>query len=201
MAHSALTGEDMLRIAIVIGSTRFGRNGEAVAKWAYDIARQRDDAEFELLDVADFNLPLLDEPLPATSGQYSQLHTRIWSAKVASFDGYVFVTPEYNHGCSGALKNAIDFLYHEWGDKVAGFIGYGYTMGARAIEQLRLVMAAVQVATVRPQVGLSLFTDFEGSTVFRPAAMQEKNVNLMLDHVIAWSGALRFLRDKGEEKR
>jgi NAD(P)H-dependent FMN reductase len=191
----------VLKIAIVIGSTRPGRKGEAVAKWAYDIARQRSDTEFELLDVADFNLPLLDEPLSAQSGQYSQPHTRAWSAKVASFDGYVFVTPEYNHGGSGALKNAIDFLYYEWGDKVAGFIGYGYTMGARAIEHLRLVMAAVQVATVRPQVGLSLFTDFENSTVFKPAAMQEKNVNTMLDHVIAWSGALRALRDKRGEKR
>ena len=94
------------------------------------------------------------------------------------------------------LKNAIDFLYAEWADKAAGFVGYGYTMGARAIEHLRGVMASVQVATVRPQVGLSLFTDFEKSIVFKPAAMQEKNLNTMLDHVIAWSGALRTLRDK-----
>jgi NAD(P)H-dependent FMN reductase len=193
--------ENMLKVAMVIGSTRPGRKGEAVAKWAYDIARRRSDAEFELLDIADFNLPLLDEPLPAASGQYSQPHTRAWSAKVASFDGYVFVTPEYNHGASGALRNAIDFLYREWGDKVAGFIGYGYTMGARAIEHLRLVMAAVQVATVRPQVGLSLFADFENLNVFKPAAMQEENVNAMLDHVIAWGGALQPLRRRKEEKR
>jgi NAD(P)H-dependent FMN reductase len=139
----------MLKIAIIIGSTRPGRRSETVAKWAYDIARQRGDAEFELLDLADFNLPLLDEPLAAMSGQYSQAHTRAWSVRVASFDGYVFVTPEYNHGVPSALKNAIDFLYREWADKAAGFIGYAYTMGARAIEHLRLVMAAVQVATVR----------------------------------------------------
>jgi NAD(P)H-dependent FMN reductase len=93
--------EDMLRIAIVIGSTRPGRKGEAVANRAYDIALRRSDAEFELLDMTDFNLPLLDEPLPAASGQYSQPHTRTWSAKVASLDGYVFVTPESNHGASG----------------------------------------------------------------------------------------------------
>ena len=104
----------MLKIAIIIGSTRPGRVGEAVAKWAHDIARQRTDAEFELLDIANFKLPLLDEPLPASSGQYSRPHTRAWSAAVASFDGYVFVTPEYNHGMSGALKNAIDCLFHEW---------------------------------------------------------------------------------------
>jgi NAD(P)H-dependent FMN reductase len=187
----------MLRIAIIIGSTRPSRKCEAVGKWALDAARQRTDAAFELLDVATFNLPLLDEPLAATSGQYSRPHTKAWSAAIASFDGYVFVTPEYNHGTSGALKNAIDFLYTEWNDKAAGFVGYGYTMGARAIENLRLVMAAVQVATVRPQVGLSLFTDFEQLTVFKPAELQTKSLATMLDHVIAWSGTLRTLRDKG----
>jgi NAD(P)H-dependent FMN reductase len=192
--------ENILKIAIVIGSTRPGRKADGVAKWAYEIARRRGDAEFELLDLADFRLPLLDEPLPATSGEYSQLHARAWSDKIAAFDGYVFVTPEYNHGAPGALKNAIDFLYHEWGDKAAGFIGYGYTLGARAIEQLRLVMAAVQVATVRPQVGLSMFTDFENANVFKPAAMQATNVNTLLDHVMAWGGALRLLRDKRGEK-
>jgi NAD(P)H-dependent FMN reductase len=187
----------MLKIAILIGSTRPGRNGEAVAKWAHEIARQRNDAEFELLDVAAFNLPLLDEPMPAQFRQYSQPHTHAWSQKIASFDGYVFVTPEYNRGVPGALKNAIDYLFHEWGDKAAGFIGYGYTMGARAIEHLRLTMAAVQVATVRPQVGLSLITDFENSTVFKPAASHLKSLNSMLDHVIAWSGAMRSLRKPG----
>jgi NAD(P)H-dependent FMN reductase len=113
---------------------------------------------------------------------------------VASFDGYVFVSPEYNHGISGALKNAIDFLFHEWGNKAAGFIGYGATNGARAIESLRLVMSALQVATVRPAVGLSLFTDFENGTAFRPAAMQEHSVATVFQHVVAWSGALRPLR-------
>jgi NAD(P)H-dependent FMN reductase len=196
LVQSPVSEKYMLKIAIIIGSTRPGRKSEAVAKWAYDIARHRSDAEFELLDLADFNLPLLDEPLAAMSGQYSQPHTCAWSARVASFDGYVFVTPEYNHGVSSALKNAIDFLYREWADKASGFIGYGYTMGARAIEHLRLVMSAVQVATVRPQVGLSLFTDFENSTVFKPAPVQGTNLHTMLEQVIAWSGALQTLREK-----
>jgi NAD(P)H-dependent FMN reductase len=173
----------------------------------YAIATLRGDADFALLDVADFDLPLLDEPAPAmlldaglpVAGQYTQEHTRAWSEAIASFDGYVFVTPEYNHGTSGALKNAIDFLYHEWRDKAAGFIGYGYTMGARAIESLRLTMAAVQVATVRPAVGISLFTDFEHATTFRPAEVQVQFVTTLLDHVIAWSGALRPLREPGAE--
>ena len=98
------------RIAIIIGSTRPGRNGESVAKWVYEIAQKRTDAEFELVDIKDFNLPLLDEPVPPIMGQYSKPHTKAWAAKVGSFDGYVFVTPEYNHGVPGALKNAIDFL-------------------------------------------------------------------------------------------
>jgi NAD(P)H-dependent FMN reductase len=191
LVQSRVSKEDMLKIALIIGSTRPGRKSETVAKWAYDIDRQRDDAEFELLDLADINPPLLDEPLAAMSGQYSPPHTRAWSVRVASFDGYVFVTPEYNHGVSSALKNAIDFLYREWADKAAGFIRYGYTMGARAIEHLRLVMAAVQVAAVRPQVGLSLFTDFENSTLFKPAPIQGTNLNTKLDQLIAWSGALQ----------
>jgi NAD(P)H-dependent FMN reductase len=186
----------MLRIAIIIGSTRPGRKGEAVGKWAYDIARKRTDAEFELVDIAEFNLPLLDEPMPAMFGQYSHEHTRVWSAKIASFDGYVFVTPEYNHGTSGALKNAIDFLYQEWTNKTAGFVAYGGAMGARAVEHLRLVLAELQIATVRTQVGLSLFTDFENFSVFKPAQIQEKHVNDMLDQLIAWSGALQPLRNK-----
>lgn len=184
----------MLKIAIIVGSTRPGRKGEVIAKWAYELARKRDDADFALVDLATFELPLLDEPMPATSGPYSHQHTRAWSTAIASFDGFVFVTPEYNHGTSGALKNAIDFLYNEWNDKAAGFIGYGYTMGARAIESLRLVMASLQVATVRPQVGLSLFADFERGTIFRPAETQQKSLNVMLDHLVAWSVALKVLK-------
>ena len=120
----------MIRIAIIIGSTRPGRKGEAVAKWVYEIAQKRSDAEFELVDIKDFNLPLLDEPVSPIMGQYTHQHTKTWSAKIASFDAYVFVTPEYNHGTSGALKNAIDFLYHEWVNKAAGFVSYGGAGGS-----------------------------------------------------------------------
>src|SRR6188474_3100336 len=186
----------MLKIAIIIGSTRPGRNGEAVAKWVYEIARKRSDAEFELIDIKDFNLPLLDEPVPAAMGNYSKPHTKAWGGKIDSFDGYVFVTPEYNHGINGALKNAIDFLYREWNNKAAGFVGYGSAGGVRAVEQLRLVMAEVQVATVRNQVALSLFTDFENFTTFKPDPRHEKSVNAMLDQLLAWGDALRPLRKK-----
>src|SRR5882724_8013508 len=186
----------MFRIAIIIGSTRPGRKGEAVAEWVYEIAQKRSDAEFELVDIKDFNLPLLDEPLSPAIGQYSKPHTKVWARKIGSFDGYVFVTPEYNHGISGALKNAIDFLFAEWNNKAARFVSYGGVSGARAVEHLRLVLAEVQFATVRLQVLLSMYTDFENFSVFKPDARKETSVNEMLDQLIAWGGALKTLREK-----
>jgi NAD(P)H-dependent FMN reductase len=151
--------------------------------------------EFELIDIKDYDLPLLDEPMSAIFGQYSNDHTRAWSAKIASFDAFVFVTPEYNHATSGALKNAIDYLYREWNNKAAGFVGYGGAGGVRAVEHLRLVMGELMVADVRAQVALSLYTDFENFSVFKPAPHHEKSVHAVLDQVIAWGGALRSLRE------
>ncbi len=184
----------MIKVGIIIGSTRPGRKADTVARWVHDIAARRVDAEFELVDIKDFNLPLLDEPMPPSRAQYTQPHTIAWSAKIASFDAYVFVTPEYNHGPTGALKNAIDFLYREWNNKSAGFVGYGSAGGARAVEQLRQVMGELLVADVRAQVALSLATDFENYTTFKPAPTHERTVNVMLDQVIAWGGALKTLR-------
>ncbi len=184
----------MIKVAIILGSTRPGRKGEPVARWVYDIASKRTDAEYELVDIADFHLPHLDEPIPPLFGQYSKSHTTAWAEKIASFDAYVFVTPEYNHGTSGALKNAIDFLYAEWNNKAAGFVGYGSAGGTRAVEHLRLVMGELQVADVRAQVSLSLYTDFENFSVFNPGAHQADAVTAMLDQVVAWGGALRTLR-------
>ncbi len=184
----------MLKLAIIIGSTRPGRVGEDVARWLYELAQKRGDAAYELVDIKDFDLPLLDEPIPPSQGKYSKEHTKRWAAKIASFDGYVFVTPEYNHSTSGALKNAIDFIYAEWNNKAAGFVGYGSAGGVRAVEHLRLVMAEVQVATVRNQVALSLFTDFENYSTFKPASHHEGSVSKMLDQVIAWGGAMKTLR-------
>jgi NAD(P)H-dependent FMN reductase len=184
----------MLKIAIILGSTRPGRNGEAVSQWVYEIAKKRNDANFELLDIKDYNLPLLDEPIPPSMGQYTKEHTKTWALKIDSFDAYVFVTAEYNHGIPGALKNAIDFLYKEWNNKVAGFVSYGGAGGVRSVEQLRLVMAELKVATVRSQVTLSLFTDFENFAKFKPAPFQENSANTLLDEVVAWSGAFKTLR-------
>jgi NAD(P)H-dependent FMN reductase len=184
----------MTRIGIILGSTRPNRNGEQVAKWVFDAAIQRADAEFELIDLRDYPLPHLDEPMPPSFGRYQQDHTKQWAAKIASFDGFVIVTPEYNHGTSGVLKNAIDYLYAEWNNKAVGFVSYGGAGGARAAEHLRLVAGELQMADVRQQVVLSLVTEFENFSVFKPGEYNLDALNVLLDQVIAWSGALSPLR-------
>ena len=184
----------MLTIGIIIGSTRPGRKAPAVAAWIHSLAQMRGDASYELVDLADFNLPLLDEPSPPATGKYQHEHTKAWSRKIASLDGFVFVTPEYNHAPSGALKNALDFLFREWNNKAAGFVGYGGQGGTRAVEVLRLIMGELLVADVRAQVALSLGTDFENYSTFKPDPKHERSVTTMLDQVVAWSGALKPLR-------
>ena len=185
----------MTRIGIILGSTRPNRNGEQVAKWVYETAALRSDADFELVDLRDYPLPHLDEPLPPSMGQYQNDHTKEWSDKIASFDGFVIVTPEYNHGTSGVLKNAIDYLYAEWNNKAVGFVSYGAVGGARAAEQLRLISGELQMADVRQQVALSLLTDFENYSVFKPSAYHVAALNTLLDQVVAWSSALAPLRE------
>jgi NAD(P)H-dependent FMN reductase len=188
----------MTKIGIILGSTRPGRNGEAVAKWVLEHAKARGDADYELVDLLDFPLPHLDEPIPPSMGQYQNQHTRDWAAKVAEFDGYVFVTPEYNHSTSGALKNAIDFVYAEWNNKAAGFVSYGSAGGTRAVEHLRLIMAELQVADVRTQVAFSLATDFENYSKFTPAPHHVRTLNVMLDQVNTWATALASVREPAE---
>jgi NAD(P)H-dependent FMN reductase len=186
--------DQMIKIGVVIGSTRPGRNGEAVAKWVIAHAQSRTDAQFELVDLKSFALPLLDEPVPPSMGQYSKPHTKAWAQKVASLDAFVFVTPEYNHAPPASLKNALDFVYAEWNNKAAGFVSYGSAYGARAVEQLRLVMGELQVADVRAQVLLSLHTDFENYSIFKPNPMHEAQLAAMLDQLVAWGEAMKTLR-------
>jgi NAD(P)H-dependent FMN reductase len=184
----------MTKIAIILGSTRPGRNGEVVAKWVAEIASRRSDAEFELVDLADYPLPHLDEPAPAAYQAYQNDHTKAWSATIAEFDGFVFVTPEYNHSTSGVLKNALDYLYNEWNNKAAGFVSYGGVGGARAVEHLRLIASELQLATVRSQVAISLITDFENYSVFKPNDYLLPQVDTMLDQLVSWSKALETVR-------
>jgi NAD(P)H-dependent FMN reductase len=186
-----------MRIGIILGSTRPGRLGESVARWVLDKARARGDAEYELVDVGAFNLPLLDEPVPASRHRYSKPHTQAWAEKIASFDGFVFVTAEYNHGVPAALKNALDFLYAEWNHKAAGFVGYGGSGGVRAVEQLRPVLAELQIADVAASVVLLTSLDFTNYREFTPRPGAEAQLARTLDQVLAWAGALRPLRSAG----
>jgi NAD(P)H-dependent FMN reductase len=186
----------MPRIGIILGSTRPGRNGEQVAKWVFDVASQRGDAEYELIDLLDYPLPHLDEPVPPSLGQYQNDHTKEWAEKIASLDGFVMVTPEYNHSTSGVLKNAIDYLFAEWANKAVGFVSYGSAGGARAVEHLRLIAGELQMADVRQQVVLSLITEFENYSVFKPGDYNLQALQTMLGQVVAWSAALAPLREE-----
>ena len=183
-----------VRIAVVLGSTRATRKSAIVGEWVMERANERDDLDAELVDLAVQNLPIFDEPRPPGAGDYQHEHTKRWAALINSFDGYVFVTPEYNHGIPGVLKNALDFVYAEWNNKVAGFVGYGNTGGARSVEQLRLVMAELQVADVRSAVALSIFTDFDKENNFTPADMHTRRINAMFDELVAWGEALKGVR-------
>ena len=187
---------------------RPGRRAHAVGEWVAAIAERHlaaagSHATIEVVDLADHELPLLDERAPAIFGAYEHPHTRRWAAVIERFDGFVFVTPEYNHSVPAALKNAIDFLYAEWNDKAAAFVSYGVTGGTRAVEHLRAILAEVKVAGVRTQVALSLFADLEASgdpaapNVVVQGNEHESTVAEMLDELLAWSGALQALRTSG----
>lgn len=186
-----------LRIAVVIASSRPERVGPAVADWVMQGTTNRKAATYDLVDLAHQALPNLDEPEPASSGNYTQPHTRQWAQKVAGYDAFVFVTPEYNHGIPGQLKNALDFLYAEWNDKVAGIVCYGSNGGFRAAEQLKLTLNELQVAVVRAQVELSTYDDMEEQTTMAPRDYQPAKRKTMLTAVERWAGALRPLRDPG----
>lgn len=170
-----------------------------VAAWVERAGDGRSDAVFELVDIAAFGLPMLDEPVPAAIGDYRHPHTRAWSQTIERFDGYVFVTPEYNHSVPAALKNAIDFLYREWHDKAAGLVTYGTSGGIRAGEHLRLVLAEIKVACVRSHVTLSLGSDFEIADItepgtFTPSGHQQAVLERLFDELVTWSRALRACR-------
>ncbi|WP_458690779.1 NADPH-dependent FMN reductase [Nocardia tengchongensis] len=183
----------MTRIGIILGSTRPNRNGAQVARWVLDSASARGDADYELIDLRDHPLPHFDEPVPPMFGPSANAHTRAWAARVAPFDGFVVVTPEYNGGYPGVLKNALDHVFAEWNDKAVGFVSYGVNGGARAVVQLRAVCSTLGLADVGYQVGISVLTDFENNT-FTPTPPHAAALGKTLDQVLAWSAALAPLR-------
>ncbi|PTY77796.1 NADPH-dependent oxidoreductase [Heyndrickxia sporothermodurans] len=177
-----------LNIGIILGSTREGRVSPQVASWVKEIADKRGDANYTIIDIADYKLPLLGEPGADASGAAA------WSEAIAAQDGFVFIVQEYNHSITGALKNALDYLREEWNNKAAGIVSYGSVGGARATEHLRGILGELLVADVRVHPALSLFTDFENGTEFKPKAVQEDSVNQMLDQLVLWSKALFTIR-------
>ena len=154
-----------LNIGIILGSTREGRVSPQVGEWVKEIADKRGDANYTIIDIADYKLPLLGEAGGDASGAAA------WSEAIAAQDGFVFIVQEYNHSITGALKNALDYLREEWNNKAAGI-----------------------VSDVRVHPALSLFTDFENGTDFKPKEVQEDSVNQMLDQVVLWSKALFTVR-------
>lgn len=188
----------MTRIAIVTGSIRPGRQSLNVAHWVKSFADRRADAEFEIVDIADFDLPVWAEPAQPSIRPPESAAGQRWSAKMAEFDGYIFIVSEYNHSITGALKNALDYLKPELQNKAAAFVSYGAAGGARAVEHLRAILSEMEVAHVRNTVLMSLFTDFEEFTVLKPTAPVADSVDPMLDQLLTWTRAMSAVRaDEG----
>lgn len=182
------------RIAIIVGSTRPGRKGSAVGRWVAEQAATR-DASYELVELADFDLPLLQEAtVPgAADRDYETPQTREWSAAVDRFDGFVWVTPEYNHGVPAAFKNALDVLYPEWNHKAVGFVSYGADGGTRAVEQWRGIVANVMMVGVRAFVALSTFSDWQDDA-FTPTERRAGELGRVFDQLEAMTVAISSLR-------
>lgn len=176
---------EKLNIGIILGSTREGRVSPLVGEWVKTIADQRGDAHYEIVDIKDYQLPLLGEgDAPGIAK---------WNEKLAELDGFVFIVQEYNHSLAASLKNALDLAREAWNNKAAGIVSYGSTGGARAAEHLRGIMGELMIADVRTHPTLSLFHDFTGQE-FTPQDVHLETVNLMLDQVNAWGSALKPLR-------
>lgn len=177
-----------MKVGIIVGSIRDGRVGRGIADWVYEIASARDDAEYELIDLKEFNVPLLTSgthPM-AAKRKYDSEEVQAWSNAIDACDAYVFVTPEYNHGVPGALKNAVDCLGEEWIGKTIAFVGYGSVGGVRAIEHWRSIVANFSMVDIRAEVNISLFADFKEGT-FTPTDRRPDEVSALFDALTAAS--------------
>lgn len=187
------------KIGIVIGSTRPSRFGDKPAAWIHAIASKRSDLDFEVIDLRDYPLPVFDEPGSPAWGPIENKVAQRWAAKLASLDGFILVTPEYNHSTSAALKNALDYAYNEFVRKPVAFVGYGGVGGARAIEHLRLVAAELQMASVRNAVHIAA-SDFLGlwrqGKSFDDLPHLAQSASAMLDDLAWWTKALKSAREK-----
>ena len=186
----------MPRIGIIVGSTRPGRFGVQPAQWLADIANARGDADFELVDIEAAGLPLFDEPGSPLMSEPRNPHTIAWKERIGALDGFIFVTPEYNHSTSGALKNALDYLFHEWNYKPAAFVSYGGASGgSRAVEHLRGIMAELKVYDIRDQILLpNYYFDLDEQGRYRFSETQAKAAAAMLDELVFWTEQMTTAR-------
>ena len=186
------SAEPRPHVHVILGSTRTGRRGAAVARWVMRLAQERDDATFELVDLADWELPFLTTAVPPMMGGYEDPRTIEWAGNVARADGFVIVTPEYNHGYPAVLKNALDHLFAEWNGKPVGFVGYGGPDGGtRAVEQLRQVVIELGMVPVRLQVTLArAYLHVDGRDTL---SMDDRmpDARALLGEVAAWAWRLR----------
>jgi NAD(P)H-dependent FMN reductase len=193
-----MTQQQQPRIGIVIGSTRDGRFGEKPAHWIYETAKQRTDLAFDLIDLRDHPLPFFNEPRSPAFGPVNNEAARLWAGKLATLDGLIIVTPEYNHGSSAVLKNALDYAYKEFNRKPIGFVGYGAVGAARAVEQLRLIAIAPQMAPVAHAVHIGM-VEFLGimqqGKTFEDFPHLAQAANRLLDEMSWWAKVLKPVRE------
>lgn len=190
----------MVKIAIIIGSVRPNRVGPAVAEWFYETVKDTKDVAFDVIDLKDVNLPLLDEPMPPMMGQYANEHTKKWSETIKQYDGYVLVASEYNHGYSASLKNALDYLYAEWNKKPVAFVSYGVAGGLRAVEQLRTVVINLDMVPINPQLWVNIFAgglDKDGK-VIAEAVQGSASPEQFVESLAWWARALKTAREKAD---
>ena len=188
----------MLNIAIIPGTSRPQALNPQIVSWVEQQLASNDDVRAEVVDFGSFDLPLLDEVIPAGAKMYANDHTKAWGAKLEEFDAFIFVTPEYNHSISGSLKNALDFVATEFNHKVAGIVNYGADKGVRAAEHLRHILANYKLAVVRDQASFSIFTDVADGT-FAPTEVSVAPFASMVDDIVAWGEALKSVREAGAE--
>lgn len=186
-----------LKIGIILGSIREGRNGETVANWVLKNALNRKDADvkYEIIDLKSFDLPFLG----ATPTESQGAAIQNWSNKMSEYDGYILVTPEYNHVIPGALQNAFQFLKPEVANKALAFVGYGFLGAARGIVNFRAHLAYQQVAMTQQQINLSFNTDFTNAMTpeqtFTPGAWHDQELEVLFSQLLGWSKALKALRN------
>ena len=187
------------KIAVIIGSTRAARFGDKPARWIHDIASQRDDIEVELIDLRDYPMPFFDEVASNAWAPSQNEVARRWQKKVAEFDGYIFVTAEYNRSIPAVLKNALDYAYPEWNRKPAAVVGYGSVGAARAVEQLRLMAVELQMAPTRTGVhiqGADFMAVWRNGKDIAELPYLQQNATDMLDQLVWWTKALKTAREQ-----